>query len=318
MATGAHTVIHTCGRVSAGETVLIIADYTTVEMARPLASAARAAGAETMVAVMDPRREDGAEPPPPVAAAMREADVFVAPVSRSITHTGSVKGAVDNGSRGLMLTQFVPDMLAGGGIEADFPSLAPVARDIARRMEAGEELRVSSPGGTDLTMDISGRPGNALVCMVEPGQFSPVPNVEANVSPVEGSASGELVADASVPYAGIGVLRDPISCRVREGFITCIEGKSQAQQLRDALSAMDDPQVYNVAEVGIGLNPHCRLRGLMLEDEGVYGTVHIGIGTNITLGGCVQAACHYDLIMFAPTVTVDGSDILRGGETVTH
>ncbi len=316
MAKGADTVIRTCGGVQVGETVLVIADYTTVDMARPLAAAARAAGARPLISIMEPREADGNEPPRALAAAMREADLFVAPVSRSITHTRAVKEAVQNGSRGLMLTQFVPDMLAAGGIEADFSSLAPEARETAAAMERGERLRVTNPAGTDLVMDIAGRRGNALVCMVKPGEFSPVPNVEANVSPIEGSASGRLVVDASVPYAGIGVLRDPIYCEVREGYIISIDGGEEAVRLSTALAGMDDPMVYNVAEVGIGLNPHCRLRGLMLEDEGVYGTVHIGIGTNITLGGKVQAACHYDLIISEPTVSIDESPILRAGKVI--
>ena len=44
-----------------------------------------------------------------------------------------------------------------------------------------------------------------------------------------------------------------------------------------------DPQVYNAAVLGVGLNPKCIMQGIMLEDEGVYGSVHIGIGTNISL-----------------------------------
>ncbi|MEG1849551.1 MAG: hypothetical protein RR197_03250 [Oscillospiraceae bacterium] len=51
----------------------------------------------------------------------------------------------------------------------------------------------------------------------------------------------------------------------------------------------------------------------MLEDEGVYGSAHIGIGTSITLGGVVKAACHYDLIMHRATVEADGVVILRDG-----
>ena len=52
----------------------------------------------------------------------------------------------------------------------------------------------------------------------------------------------------------------------------------------------------------------------MLEDEGVLGTVHIGIGTNITLGGHVKAALHYDLIMWQPTIVLDGQVVLENGQ----
>ena len=61
--------------------------------------------------------------------------------------------------------------------------------------------------------------------------------------------------------------------------------------------------------MGIGLNPKCSFCGIMLEDEGVFGSVHIGIGTNITLRGKIQAACHYDLIMTKPIIKVNDETI---------
>jgi leucyl aminopeptidase (aminopeptidase T) len=143
--------------------------------------------------------------------------------------------------------------------------------------------------------------------------MSPVPNVEANFSPIEGSAEGKIVADASIPYIGIGVLSEPVVATVKRGMITGIEGGNQAKKLADDLKSRNDPKVYNVAELGVGLNPKSIMQGIMLEDEGVFGTVHIGIGTNITLGGSVKAAIHYDLIMWEPTVELDGRIVLERG-----
>jgi leucyl aminopeptidase (aminopeptidase T) len=158
-----------------------------------------------------------------------------------------------------------------------------------------------------------GRPGNAMYCIVEPGQLSPVPNVEANFSPLEGTAEGKIVADASVPYIGIGVLREPVVATVEKGMITGITGGDQARKLADDLKGRNDPKVYNVAELGVGLNPKSIMQGIQLEDEGVFGTVHIGIGTNLMLGGNVKAAIHYDLIMWEPTIELDGKIVLEGG-----
>jgi leucyl aminopeptidase (aminopeptidase T) len=149
--------------------------------------------------------------------------------------------------------------------------------------------------------------------LIAPGQFTTVPTIEANVSPVEGSAEGIIVADASVPYIGIGLLSEPIKASVEKGVIVSIKGGAQASALASNLASKNDPNVYNVAELGIGLNPKCRFIGAMLEDEGVYGSVHIGIGTNITLGGHIKAACHYDLIMTDANVIADGRTVLKAG-----
>ena len=164
-------------------------------------------------------------------------------------------------------------------------------------------------------MNIEGRRGNALTCVVDkPGMFSPVPNIEANVSPIEGSAEGKIVVDASIPYIGIGLLREPVKMTVNKGFITEIQGGYQADVLRRDLESKNDPNVYNIAELGVGLNPRSEMTGIMLDDEGVLGSAHIGIGTSITLGGKLKAAVHYDLVLWKPTIKLDGKTVIEKGE----
>ena len=277
-----------------------------MSIAECLAEAVCAAGGEPTIAAMIPRERDGQEPPALIAAAMKASNVFFCVVGKSITHTQAVKEAV-------VLTHFSEDMMVRGGIEADFPAIAPVCQGVARALEGAQEVHLTSTFGTDLTYSAKGRRGNALYGVVKPGQFSTIPTIEANVSPLEGTANGTIVANASVPYIGIGVLEEPIVCQVKDGRIISMEGGRQAQMLKKDLDSKNDPNVYNVAEMGMGLNPKCHFCGFMLEDEGVRGSVHIGIGTSITLGGVVKAACHYDLIMTGATVVADGKTILQDG-----
>ena len=178
----------------------------------------------------------------------------------------------------------------------------------------GDTLRLTSPRGTDLRFSILNRRANVLTNIPEPGELAPVPDIEVNVVPVEGTAVGKLVADASIPYLGIGILREPIICTVEGGFITAIEGGEQAEVLEKDLKSHDDHNCYNVAELGVGLNPNARLTGVMLEDEGVLGTIHIGIGTNHTLGGKIVAPIHYDLLMWEPTIEIDGEIVQKSRE----
>ncbi len=102
--------------------------------------------------------------------------------------------------------------------------------------------------------------------------------------------------------------------RVERGFITDIHGGHQAGVLREDLEVKKDPDVYNIAELGVGLNPKSRMTGIMLDDEGVLGSAHIGIGTNITLGGKVKAAVHYDLVIWRPTIELDGQRVAEEGK----
>lgn len=207
-------------------------------------------------------------------------------------------------------------MMIHGGIECNFEEAKVVCKAMADALAGSGEIVLTTAAGTNLRYSAAGRRGNSLYCMVEKGEFSTIPTVEANVSPVEGTANGVIVADASIPYIGIGVLDEPVRLTVENGFITSIEGGKQAEMLKADLAAKQDPNVYNIAEMGVGLNPQCRFMGFMLEDEGVYGSAHIGIGTSITLGGVVKASCHYDLIMKDATIVADGKTLMEAGKAL--
>lgn len=313
MSKGASKVINTCIKLQEGEQFLIVTELSRLSIAEALAAEAASVGAEPTICIMKGRTGDGEEPPKNIAAAMKASDAFVSVVGKSITHTHAVKEAIAAGSRGLVLTHFTEEMMIHGGIEGDFEALKPICIGMAQAMAGSEKIVLTSPSGTHLEYSAKGRRGNNLYCMVEKGQFSTLPTVEANVSPLEGTANGVIVADGSIPYIGIGVLEEPVTLKVENGRIVEITGGRQAKMLADDLASKNDPNVYNIAEHGVGLNPKCSFCGFMLEDEGVFGSCHIGIGTSITLGGTVKAACHYDVIMKNGTIVADGKVLMENG-----
>lgn len=316
MAKAARSIVEINLGVKSGEQVAIVTEPKQMRIAEALATAVVAAGAEPTIHLLMPRERDGQEPPKTVAAAMKESDAFIGAVYTSITHTHAVKDACAAGSRGVMLTQFNEEQMIKGGVNANFYEAAENCEKVAKALAGADIITITTPMGTNLKLSGKGRRGNAMTGIVKAGKFAPVPTVEANVSPVEGSANGVIVADASIPYIGIGLLKVPVRAEVKDGYIIpeSISGGEEAKKLAADWISKKDPQVYNVAEVGVGLNPECVFTGSMLEDEGVYGSLHIGVGTNITLGGVIKAACHYDLIMTKPTLTADGVTILKDGE----
>lgn len=316
MMKGARTLVGPCTNVKPGESVLIVTDASMMTIAQLLASATRERQAEPVIAVIEQRSSDSTEPPRSVAEAMRVSDVIFSPVSISITHTRAVKEAAAAGARAIALTAVTEEMMVSGGLEADFSRVKERCRAVGERMSKAREAHITTREGTDLTFRVEGRRVNVMPCVVEPGEFSPAPTAEVNFSPMEGTAKGVIVADASIPYLGIGLLKQPIRFPVRDGFIVGIEGgdPEQVATLRGTWEKQADPNVYNVAEMGIGMNPNCRFTGIMLEDEGVLGSIHIGTGTNITLGGTVKARSHYDLIMARPTLELDGEVVIQDGQ----
>lgn len=314
MMRGATRILRVCARLREGERVVVVSDFRQQAMAEVVAGAALALGADVVVTTMRPRDYDGQEPPLAVANAIADTDLVVSLARTSITHSTAIKTALRNGARGIMLSAFVPEQLMGGGIDADFEALAPLGRRVAALLGEANEAHLTTPAGTDLRMRLDGRPGNAHTGLAhEPGVFSTVPNAESSVSPVEGTSQGVFVADASIPYFDIGLLSEPVVYTIADGVVTDIRGGRQADAIAAKMAEVRDPAAYNIAQLSFGLNPLCQLRGVMLDDEGAYGTSHIGIGTSTSLGGTVKAPMHYDALMWKPTLTLDGEVVLRDG-----
>ena len=307
---GARKLVQHNGRVKPDEKVLIVTDPSLQPIAELVATEAESMGAETVLVVMPERESDGQEPPEMVSAAMNKADVIFSPVKKSITHTKAFKDALAKGARGILMTAYTDQVLSCPALlKTDFASHEEICHRLGDAFTQGNQVHLTSEKGTDLRFSIEGRKANVLTGIPKAGQLAPVPTIEVNVVPVHGSAQGILVADASVPYLDIGVLEEPVTCTIEDGYIVRIEGGKQARMLEEQLIRLNNRNCFNIAELGVGLNPNANLTGFMLEDEGVLGTIHMGIGTSITLGGEISAPSHYDLLMWAPLLTIDGTVI---------
>ncbi|MBI4540879.1 MAG: aminopeptidase [Gemmatimonadetes bacterium] len=312
---GARVLVEVCAGVREREQVVVVCDDERLAIAGAVRDATEAAGGIATVVTAPPRAIDNQEPARPVAAAMAAGSVLFLPVSKSLSHTRATREAIAAGTRVVSMTAFTERMMREGGLFADFPDRKPLCDRMAQLLSAAREVRITGPAGTDLVFSVEGRRGNSHACIVREAGFTAVPNIEANTSPADGSTQGILVVDGSIPYYGVGVIREPVTFRISDGFVRGIEGGEQARFLRELLAAQEDPFVYNIAQFAIGLNPECReFTGEMLNDEGVNGTIHIGIGTSASLGGAVQAKTHFDAIIRAPSVWLDGEPVIREGE----
>ena len=316
MAKGAKILVEHCASIKPGETVLIVTDFLLIGIAEVIAEAAKAVDAEVIMTVMAPTGIDGAEPPDAVAAAMKEVDCVIMPVTKSLSHTNAVRDAIQNsGVRVVSMTAFTEELMIKGGLFADFSRQKPICDKIAQLLTETNTIHVTTQAGMDLTFSVKGRKGNSHCCIVDSPGFTAVPNIEANLSPVEGTTNGIIVGDGSIPYYDIGVLTEPITFKVKDGFVCEITGGIQAQTIRNIMAEQNDKFVYNIAQFAIGLNPLCtELTGIMLNDEGVLGTIHMGIGTSSNLGGTTKATTHFDVIICNPDVMFDEKIVLENGE----
>ncbi len=302
-----------CGGIKPGETVLISTDTNKMRIAESLAGAAYAVGATPIIIMIPPVGVHGAQLPEPVVAAFKEADVFLQPSTWSQTHTRARVEAIKAGKRGCTMCEITEDALCVGAINADYEACDRLGRKLGAVLEKTEEVRITSPGGTDIKGIVKNRPVQYETGLFKnPGQFAAFPDSEINISPVEDSTEGKIVSDVSIMSVGI-TLYDPVTMIVKGGRIVDIQGGMAARKLQQILEALDDDKAYNYAEFGIGLNPEARLAATNLEDLGRLGNCHAGIGSSFAIGGKVLAPNHIDAMYKDATVYFDGKVVLDNG-----
>jgi leucyl aminopeptidase (aminopeptidase T) len=309
----AHVALTDCADVKKGENVVILTDELLKDRGLAFWEAARELGADAIYCEIIPRSTNGEEPPKAVAALLRDCDVFMIPTSKSLSHTDARRQACANGARGATLPNITVDTMKRT-LRADYAEIEARTKRIAGLLEGAREARVTTALGTDITMSLEGRDWKEDTGIVRtPGTFTNLPAGETYIAPIEGTAEGRMVTDGSC--AGVGVIKEPISIDVSGGLATDISGGKEADTLKKIIAPFGE-EGRNIAELGIGTNDKAQLVGSTLEDEKVLGTVHIALGDNQSMGGNVAVASHLDLIIKAPTLVVDGKEIIRAGEWV--
>ena len=314
---GARILVDICGVVGIGEKVVIATDTDKLQIADIIAKACIERGAEPITLSMIPRKNHGEEPPIPFAATLREADVVFAVTSFSLFHTNARIEACKKGVRWVNLPDFSMQMLREGGLFVDFHKQRVKAEKIGQILSSGSSVRVITDKGTDIQFSIAGR--DAIVesgISDKPGMVNSPPDIECSIAPLEGTAKGKIIIDGSIVLPGLGPLREDVILRILGGSVTEIEGSEEAILFKEILKSAQEKEVYNIGEFGIGLNPKCKICGSMLEDEGVYGTIHFGIGDNHTMGGCVEASMHTDVVVKNPTVFIDEKMVIKSGKHI--
>jgi len=311
---GAGRIVETNLAITPDETVLIISDWGSADVGERIAAAAKERGADVVVTVIDAPSVDGGEPSAPVAEAAVNADVIISPISHSIGHSRAIRDALDSGARFLSMTRVQREHLREGLMYVDYEAARPDCETMAERLTAASRARLSTRAGTELVFALDGRSGNSHTGLAhDPGDVTAL-NIEANIAPVEGSTTGTVIFDGSIPNFDIGVLDDPVTMEIDDGAVQSIDGGSAATRVEEMWETYDDDAVYNIAQLAVGMNPaSTTFTGWSQNDHGVYGSAHVGIGTSSNLGGDTRAPMHFDAMMAAPTLALDGDIVLDEG-----
>jgi leucyl aminopeptidase (aminopeptidase T) len=293
--------------VQSGEVVAVVTDDVTRAVGEALARAADGLGAEPVLAVMRPREVNGEEPPGPVAALMRDSAVLLLATHFSLSHTRARKAASGAGARAASLPGITEEVMVRT-MAVDYRQVAARTRELAERLREVDSFRLTSEAGTDLTISAAGVEFSSDTGLYHgPGDFGNLPAGEACGGPVLTGSTGVAVFDGS--FAGIGLLATPITVEFEDGLATSLVGGAEAEALSRMLEPFGDGGKV-LAELGLGTHPEAEVKGVVLEDEKVLGTVHLALGNNVGFGGDNDVAIHVDGVIRAPTLVTDRGDVL--------
>ena len=303
----AEQVLVSCLGVKKDESVLVITDDTRKEIGEALYQAACDLGCEGLLMVMKEREVSGQEPPKAVAEAMKAADVVIAPTAKSLTHTAARIQAAAAGTRVATMPGITREMFGKGAMTADYQEVEKLTARITDMLTQADKARIEKDGKV-LEISLKGRDGVPSPGVYkEPGKCGNLPSGEAYIAPLEDGSEGEMIIDGSM--VGIGKLESPLHMKISGGKLREVTG-DKSENLGILLKNETNG---TLCELGIGTNEAAILNGIILEDEKVYGTVHIAFGTNASFGGVNKAECHMDGIILRPTLYLDDILVIKEG-----
>jgi len=309
----AHTILGTCMGLKEKERFLVVYDKNKKKIADILLRKARKICRKADKVKIGVGKINGEEPPKKIAEMMKKYNVVVIATTKSLSHTNARRNASKNGVRIASMPGVTEDMMRRT-LVVDYNKIKRISEKVYNLLNNKKRVRLVTKNGTDVVVYV-----NRLVKDVgiydKKGDFGNLPAGEVGFAPVEGKTNGVVVIDKTM--AGIGKLRDRVRMRVKEGFVKKIYGGSEAAKLERLLKKLNNKNVYNIAEFSIGTNYKAKITGVTLEDEKVYGTVHMALGDNTSYpGGTIKAPTHLDGVISKPTVFVDEKKIMEKGKLI--
>lgn len=226
-------------------------------------------------------------------------------------------------------------------VPINYKELRDSAAKLKEILDKADQVHVVAKAGTDIRIGLKGRTTHLDDGdFREPGTGGNLPAGEVYISPELDSSEGTIVYDGSISaHKGDIIIRNPIRAEVKHNSVTKIDGGDEAKALENAINVSKETAIEKaeegsltteqseeyikgsrcLGELGIGLNRKAKIVGNMLEDEKVYGTCHIAIGSNYDED--VKSFTHLDGLVWYPTITAiypDGSEeaIMREGKLV--
>lgn len=305
------TILKQCMNLKKSESLLVVTDMNTLKIGKAILEEGKRLCNDAQIAVIPVGKVSGEEPPKDTAKKMKEFDVIIAPTTKSLTHTKAVKSAAAKGAR-IATMPGITESVLERGMSADYSRIRRMSEKIASLIKNCSRIRIKTKNGTDITLFNDGKSRMFIDAgdITKKGAVANLPGGEIFFVPAYGKTEGIFVVDASI--GDVGKVDSPVKISVKKGYAVKITGGDSAEHLNKILES-SGKDAYNIAELGIGTNDNAKISGIVLEDEKVYGTAHIALGSSSGIGGKTYAKCHLDCVFLKPNIYIDGRLVMKEG-----
>jgi leucyl aminopeptidase (aminopeptidase T) len=207
------------------------------------------------------------------------------------------------------------------GINTDYNKLQATAQSVSQALAGGKRVRITNPNGTDLTVEIAGRPVFASDGVISDDDIKRggggvqvwLPAGEVYVTPVMGTAEGKVIADH---YFYQGTTIEKLELTFVRGKLTDMRAASGLDRLKanyDAFAAGKEEFAF----IDIGINPDVALApNSRMVAWMPAGMVTVGTGNNLWAGGTNSNPFGINPFLPGSTLEVDGKVLVKNGQLV--
>ena len=240
-----------------------------------------------------------------------------------LMHAPETASILKAGARIMTISNEHPEILSR--LRPD-PAMKEIVRHAVSACRAASRMTVTSPAGTDLTVDMTEIPTVGVWGWTDrPGTLAHWPGGLVVSFPRQASCNGTIIfAPGDINLTFKRYFESEVRCVVRDDFITEISGNgTDAQLMKRYLDGFDDPLAFATSHVGWGLNPAARYEALTMYDKAdlngtelraLAGNFLYSTGANEFAGRFTEG--HFDLPMMGCTISLDGMDVVRDGVPV--
>lgn len=207
--------------------------------------------------------------------------------------------------------------MMNAALAVDPADMGKFGRKLARILEKGKHMHITTKAGTDISFDLGDRlafvyDGILTKADFEKGiNFVGLPTGTVSIAPMERSVEGKAYFD--VPQASVGKLVEGMRWTFKEARIKSFTAKRNVKALK-GMWEKGHGDKDRLGAISFGINP--RMKFGFIDNIHVSGAITLALGDNRELGGENESDAGAQASMSRATVEVDDRVILKNGKYV--